>query len=247
MEQWKGKVAVVTGASSGIGASICKELCKQGLIVVGMARRLEKLSELKKEILATETIAIFHAVKCDLTVESDIKAAFEYVVKTLGGVDILINNAGVAKTMFLLDGELEDLKTVIDTNLMAVVSCTKKAFKSMSDRDTPGYIINISSVAGYSVINVPGFEPKTNLYSPSKFGLRALNTVLRHELNFLKKNNIRISTISPGLVKSELTSHMEMLPILEAQDISDMVVYLLGTNPRVQVEDVLIRPAGEMF
>lgn len=247
MEQWKGKVAVVTGASSGIGASIAKEIALQGVIVVGLARRLDRLNELKKEILAIKSDAVFHSVKCDLVQESEIKTAFEYIEKTLGGVDILINNAGVHKDMMTLDGDLDALKQVIDINLVGVISCTKKAFKSMSDRDVPGYIITISSVAGHSVVSLPGYPPLTNVYSSTKFGVRALNTALRHELNHLKKNNIRISLISPGLVKSEMTEDYTGLAILEEKDISDAVLYLLGTNPRVQVEDVIIRPTGELF
>lgn len=247
MELWKGKVAVVTGASSGIGASIAKEIALQGVIVVGLARRVDRLNELKKEIVAIKSDAVFHAVKCDLVDENEIKTAFEYIVKTLGGVDILINNAGVAKKLMTLDGDLDDLKKIINLNLVGVISCTKKAYKSMSDRDVPGYIINISSVAGYSVVSLPGYPPLSNVYCPTKHGVRALNTVLRHELNHLKKTNIRISNISPGLVKSELTEDIKGLPILEEKDISDAVLYLLGTNPRVQVEDVIIRPTGEMF
>lgn len=247
MDLWKGKVAVVTGASSGIGAVICQDLCQHGVIVVGMARRLEKLNELKAEILRTKEGAVFHFVKCDLTVESEIKAAFEYVVSNLGEVDILINNAGVVKPNGVLNGNLDDLTTVMNTNLIAVVSCTKKAFQSMSDRDVAGYIINISSVAAYSPPILAGFEPTVNVYPSSKYGLRALNTVLRHELNFLKKNKIRISNISPGLVKSEMTEKYKGFAILEAKDVSDVTIYLLGTNPRVQVEDVIIRPVGEIF
>lgn len=248
MEQWKGKVAVVTGASSGIGVQIAKELCRHGVIVVGMARRLDRLDQLKKEIVAEKRTATFHSVKCDLTVEAEIQRAFENVVKNLGGIDILVNNAGAVKHATTLEGDLNDLKKTVDLNFVGVLSCTKKAYKSMSDRDAPGYIINISSVAGYSVITLPGMEPTTNVYSCTKFALRALITVLRHEINFMKKNKIRISNVSPGLVKSEMTDFLEgKLPSLEAEDISDVVIYLLATNPRVQIEDVIIRPTGEIF
>lgn len=251
LEEWKGKIAVVTGASSGIGAAICRDLCQHGIAVVGLARRLEKLNDLKKDILATKEDAVFHVVKCDLTCEKDVIMAFEYVNATLGGVDILVNNAGVSKPMKTLLGDLDEMRQVIDTNLIAVVSCTKKAFQSMSERDVPGYIINISSIQGYSVVSVRGHhnDPTTNLYCPSKFGLRALNTVLRHELNYLKKNKIRISNISPGLVKSEITLkyHGWGLPILEAKDVSGVVVFLLGTSPHVQIEDIIIRPTGDTF
>lgn len=249
MDLWKGKVCVVTGSSSGIGAAISKELCQHDLIVVGMARRLDRLEELKKEILSTKSNAQFHSVKCDLTSEENIKEAFDHVVKTFGGVDILINNAGLAKMTAVLDDDnLDDLKTVIDTNLVGLISCTKKAFKSMSERDVPGYIINISSVVGYGIPIMATMEKSPmNVYPCTKFALRALNTVLRHELNYLKKNKIRVSNVSPGLVKSEATEGFPIPEILEAKDLADCVVYLLGTNPRVQVEDVIIRPTGEKF
>ena len=244
MDLWKGKVAVVTGSSSGIGAAICKELVQHDVIVVGLARRLDRLNELKEQLVKEKSDAVFHPLKCDLTVESEIKAAFEYVEKTLGGVDILVNNAGTAKRVGLLECEnMDDLKAVIDTNLVSVVSCTKKAFKSMSDRDVPGYIINVSSILGYYVFNMPTL----NVYPPSKFGVRALNTVLRQELNHLKKNKIRVSTVSPGVVKSEMTDGYQIPAMLEAKDIADVVIYLLGTNPRVQIEDVIVRTTGEQF
>lgn len=248
MEQWRNKIAVVTGASSGIGNSIAKELSRQGLVVVGLARRLDRLIELKEELSKESKDFVFHPVKCDLTVESDIKTAFEYIEKNFGGVDVLINNAGGAKLGMTLEGDLDDLTHTINLNLVGVISCTKKAYKSMADRKVPGYIITISSIMGHNYVNFPGFPPATNVYSPTKFALRALNTVLRHELNHLKQNQIRVSNISPGLVKSEATAGTDPnASILESQDIADVVVYLLGTDPRVQVEDVIIKPTGETF
>lgn len=249
MDSWKGKVAVVTGSSSGIGAAISKSLSLKGVKVVGLARRLDRLEKLKQEIQAEDKDALFYSVKCDLTRESEIKTSFDYVIKSFGGIDILINNAGVYEsTSVLAEDNLDQLKTVIDTNFIALVSCTKKAFQSMSDRDVPGYIINIASTLSYYTPAI-GEDPLTNLYAPSKFAVRALNTVLRHELNYLKKNKIRISNISPGLVKTEMTDDgvLRGLPGLQAEDVADLVLYVLGTNGRVQVEDVIIRPTGEIF
>ena len=252
MEQWQGKVAVVTGASAGIGEAICKDLCKAGVVVVGLARRIDRLEQLKQRILEQNQEAKFYGVKCDVTKEAEIKEAFDYVVKTLGGVDILVNNAGIVRlTSFFAEDNLDDLKAIIDTNLIGLISCTKKAFKSMSDRDVPGYIINISSVAGHTVPNFPGLM---NVYPSSKYGVTALNTVIRHELNHLKKNKIRISNVSPGGVRTEIieASGVKMddlptdnAPMLESEDVSNAVMYLLGTDPRVQVEDIIIRPTGE--
>lgn len=255
MELWKGKVAIVTGASSGIGAEICKALCSHGVIVVGVARRLERLTALGQEIVAKTAEAKFYPAKCDISMENEIQVIFDYVNHTFGGVDIMINNAGVAKNMGILDKDnLDSLKMVMDTNVMGLISCTKKAFESMSERDVPGYIINVSSVAGRSVPHFPGRKPGNNIYCSSKYALTALITVLRHELNYLKKPKIRVSNISPGAVKTEIFEAsgsdikiLSLIPMLEAQDISQAVVFMLGTNPRVQIEDFIIRPNGERF
>lgn len=248
MDLWKGKVAVVTGASSGIGATICKDLCRYNVIVVGLARRLDRLEALKNEILEMKQDSQFVPVQCDLNLEDDIKTAFEYVNAKLGGVDILVNNAGILqRTLVLEEDNLDRLKMVINTNLMALISCTKKAFQSMSARDVPGYIINISSVVGHGVPNLPVLM---NVYPSSKHAVKALNTVLRHELNYLKKNKIRISTVSPGAVRTPIfdTAGLklgEKVSFLMPEDVSDVVLYVLASDPRVQVEDVIIRPLGE--
>lgn len=250
MEQWKGKVAVVTGASAGIGAAICKDLCKHGVIVVGMARRLARLNQLKKEILSETEGAQFYPARCDISKENEIKVIFEYVKQMFGGVDIMINNAGVAKDTGFFDADnLDKLKSVVDTNLMGLVSCTKKAFESMAERDTPGYIINISSVLGRSVSVIPGAKPSYNLYPSTKYALTALIQVLRHELNYLQKSKIRTTNVSPGVVLTEIAEDMEkfQMPMLEAKDISNAVLFVLGTNPRVQIEDFIIRPTGEFL
>lgn len=257
MDLWKGKVAVVTGASAGIGAALCQDLCKRDVIVVGMARRLDRLEELKKKILGTKPDAQFHPVKCDLMVESDIKAAFDQVTSSLGGVDILVNNAGIVQFMsFFDDDNLDKIKSVVETNITALVSCTKKAYKSMSERDVPGYIINISSIVGHEVpAPPPEMKPMLNIYPSTKHALAALVQVMRHELNYFKKNKIRVSNVSPGLVRTEifeaggmdLTPFADKLFYLEPEDISDAVMYLLGTDPRVQVEDIVIRPSVEMI
>lgn len=252
MELWKGRVAIVTGASAGIGAVVCKDLCKHGVIVVGLARRLTRLNALKQEILAETTDAQFYPARCDLLKENEIKVIFDYANQMFGGVDIMINNAGLTKnTSFFDKDNLDSLKMTMDTNFMGLVSCTKKAYESMAERDVPGYIINVSGIDGRSVSHFPGAKPMLNVYPSSKHALTALITVLRQELNYYKKPNIRASNISPGAVCTEIDMEdfkdMPQFPMLESQDISDAILYLLGTNPRVQIEDFIIRPTGEMF
>ena len=245
---------MVTGSSAGIGAAISKDLCRHGVIVVGMARRLDRLNQLKKEILKETPEAQFFPARCDISKENEVQVIFDYVKQMFGGVDIMINNAGIARHMSLLDKDnMDKLRLIMDTNLMGLVSCTKKAYESMAERDTPGYIINVSSVLGRSVMSFPGVQPTHNLYPSSKYALTALIQILRHELNFLQKNKIRVSNVSPGVVETEIVEasggkfDLSNFPRLQPEDISDAVLFLLGTNPRVQIEDFIIRPAGEFL
>lgn len=95
MERWVGRVAVVTGASSGIGASVCTELVKAGMIVCGLARRKDKVEQLRLSLFGAE--GQLNAVECDITSEESVKRAYTWIEKTLGGIDLLVNNAGVVR------------------------------------------------------------------------------------------------------------------------------------------------------
>uniref|UniRef100_A0A182LT02 Dehydrogenase/reductase SDR family member 11 n=1 Tax=Anopheles culicifacies TaxID=139723 RepID=A0A182LT02_9DIPT len=127
MDRWQGKVAIVTGASSGIGAATVTALAKAGMITFGLARRVERVEELKNA-LPEEDRDRLHAVKCDVTKEEDILAAFREVEQKCGGVDVLINNAGVARSSFgVLDaGNTQALRDVIDTNLVGLALCSRE-------------------------------------------------------------------------------------------------------------------------
>ncbi|XP_060524579.1 farnesol dehydrogenase-like [Cylas formicarius] len=108
LNRWVGKVAVVTGASSGIGAAIVEELVKAGVVVAGLARRKKKVDELAKKLSGEKGKLV--AVQADITKEQDIKTAFEYVLKNLGPVNILINNADLSKLTTLIDGDAQSKK-----------------------------------------------------------------------------------------------------------------------------------------
>lgn len=186
MERWVGKVAVVTGASSGIGAAIAIDLVKSGINVVGLARRLERVEALKDSIPETATAKLY-PMKCDLTNEDDIKNVFAWVENNLGGVDILVNNAGIIRTMNLLDqNNTEDLRATIDTNILAVVLCTREAFHSMRNRAVDGHIVHINSCAGHSIPYFVGMYPSFNIYPSTKFAVTAMTEVLRQELQSFK-------------------------------------------------------------
>lgn len=184
MDRWSGKVAVVTGASSGIGAAIVVDLVKAGMIVVGLARRKNRVEALKKDIPSDATGKLY-AVKCDITKDDDIIRAFGWIVFELGSIDVLVNNAGIAKNTTLLEeGNEDELKSVMQTNVWGLIMCTKKTVEIMRRKKiVGGHVININSFLGH-YIPAGGQGPKFNVYPASKFAVTALTEVLRQEFVF---------------------------------------------------------------
>ena len=185
MERWFNKIAVVTGASSGIGWSITKALLESHLIVIGFSLEIKTEEELQAE-LSPKQRTLFHQRQCDLTNLEELKSAFKWISENLNNkLHILINNAGMCEFSKLLDeGNEAILKRVMDVNLMAAIYCTKEAYKLMRNAMTQQeecHIINVSSLLGHSIMpHIPdcGF----NLYPVAKHALRATNEVLRREM-----------------------------------------------------------------
>lgn len=187
MHRWVGKVAVVTGASAGIGAAIAVDLVKAGMIVVGLARRKEAVEKLRDQIPSDAAKAKLLAFQCDVTDDASVVAAFEWIGAEFGAIHVLVNCAGVVKLGAITDDDNEEaLKSVLQTNLWGLVLCTKKAVELMKrEKVTGAHIININSVTGHKVIYTsPTLRPRINLYPVSKFGVTALTEVLRQEFNF---------------------------------------------------------------
>lgn len=182
MERWNGKVAVVTGASAGIGAAMVVDLIKSGLIVVGLARRSERVEALKKKI-PSHLSGKLHAVKCDVSNEDDIKNAFAWIENKLGGVDILVNNAGIIRATQLINADNSDfIRDTVETNILGVVWCTRAAFQSMKKRNVDGHVVLINSTAGHKVFYTKGTPMGSfNIYSPSKYAVTAMTEILRQE------------------------------------------------------------------
>lgn len=186
------------------------------------------------------------------------KEAFEWVEENLGGVDILINNAGIYKFIRLFDEGDEinnDLKQIVDVNLMGMVYCTRAALKSMKKRDY-GYIININSITGHFVPFPTEDVPSYNTYAGSKYAVTATTEVMRQELICSDhKNKIRVTSISPGEVQTEMIErsnfsgsveeYFSSVPLLQPVDIADGVIYALSTPYRCNVTEITIRPTGE--
>ncbi|XP_068149551.1 farnesol dehydrogenase [Drosophila tropicalis] len=249
MERWHKRVAVISGASSGIGATCAKLLVSAGVQVVGLARRTERLQELRQS-LPEDQRKYFHHRTCDVSLKPQVANAFEWIEKELGGCDILINNAGILRDGLLIDMPIDDVSDVIQTNIMGSVYCTQSAIKSMRDRQMAGHLIFINSTAGVAGYKPNPADSSLNIYTPTKFALTAVHEVLRQEL-IGKQSKIKTTSISPGWVATEIVPDETKAQlgevILQADDVAQAVLYALSTPPHAQVEQITLRAVGEYF
>jgi NADP+-dependent farnesol dehydrogenase len=248
MERWSNKLAVVTGASSGIGAGIAVELVKNGMKVVGLARRVEQVLKLRDE-LPDNLKNNLHGVKCDLSIEAEIIASFKKIDDDFGAISVLVNNAGLAVEGKLLDKNTADgLRQTVNVNILGLVFCTREAYESMKKYEiNDGHFININSVFGHYIPFFGDWKDNFNIYPPTKFAVTALTEAYRQDFIF-NDTKMKISSISPGLVKSEATENkgiLEVMPHLFPKDIADAVIFSLSTPPHVQIHEITIKPLGE--
>lgn len=249
MLKWHDKVAVITGASTGMGAAIAVELAKNKMTVVGLARRkdnIEKLANDNKHLQGK-----IHAVECDIMKPESIAAAFDWVERNFGGVDVLVNNAGVIRHRHLTDLNVpdEDYLDQINTNFTGMVLTTRRALKTMKEREF-GYVININSIAGHSTPDGVGVKFGGNIYGATKWAVTNLTEVLRLELGQGKK--IRVTSLSPAgtrtdHIKGIPEEFLAIAPVMQPSDIADAVVYLLSTKPEINVSELTIHPTGDIF
>lgn len=204
MDQWCGKVAVVTGASSGIGAAVVLDLCRHGVRTVGLARRVDRIQQLCAALPANRQ-KLLHARRCDVASEADIVAAFAWIEEQFGGCDILVNNAGIVRKTAITDAaNTAMLRETLDVNVMGVVLCTREAFRSMQrrgggggDGGSGGHVVLINSVAGHTVPYFAKTLGSLNVYQPSKHAITAMTEVLRQEFQ-MKNTRIKV-TVSEGV------------------------------------------------
>ncbi len=195
MENLKDKVAVITGASSGIGKATAIELAKEGCKVILISRTKQKLLDAFNEIKTfTEDVT---AVVCDVRNYDSVEKAVLAIIKKYNQIDILINSAGIAIRRSFKNTSLDEAKDMIDTNLFGTINCIKTVIPNMIKNNT-GAIVNIGSIAGLIAL------PDLSIYSASKFAIVGLSQALYYEL---KKYNIQISVINPSATNTNIFSN----------------------------------------
>ncbi len=230
-----GKTAIVTGGTKGIGRAISEALLREGVNVCISARHEDEIEETVSALGDVGEGRITGAV-ADVRDYDEVKALIEHAADEFGGLDILINNAGIGKFGRLDETSPEDFRAVLETNLFGVFYCCHEAIPAMKKRGG-GYIINVSSLAGTNA------HPEMTAYNASKFGLNGLSEALMQEV---RQDNIKVSYIMPGSVNtyfSDKEPDDAKTWALQPADIARVVLDLLHHDERSLPSRVEIRPS----
>lgn len=231
-QQLVGKTAVVTGASSGIGSAIAKELAEAGANVVLAARNGGKLATIAEEM---NQKAKMLCVKIDVTKQKDVNFLAERAQQAFGSVDIYVNNAGMMGSSRVLEGDVSDWEQMIDINVKGVLYGIHSVLPDMLEKKS-GHIVNIASDSGFEVTE------RLTVYCATKFAVRAISAGMEKEL---AQTGVRVTSISPGMVETPLSSESPFesnRKKLEPKDIARAVVYAVTQPDYVNVNEILVRP-----
>jgi NADP-dependent 3-hydroxy acid dehydrogenase YdfG len=245
-ERLDDRVALVTGASSGIGEATAEALAAEGASLALAARREDELTDLADR-LASEGVETL-VVPTDVTDEEQVESMIETTTEELGRLDIIINNAGVMLLEPVIEADRANFRQMVEVNLLGLMNATHAALPIMEDQGT-GHIVNISSVAGRQA------SANGSGYNATKFGVNGFTEALRQEVN---NDGIRTTLIEPGIVDTELQDHIpdddaqqsveewvkEMAP-LTGEDIARSIRYAVTQPQHVSVNELLIRPTQQ--
>lgn len=226
----KGKNAIITGAGRGIGRAAAIALAQEGVNVGLLARSEEQLQQVVKELEEIGVKAVY--ATADISSNNDVTRAIDTLTSQLGSVDILINNAGIAKFGKFMDLEVEEWEKIIQVNLMGVYYVTRAVLPGMIEQKS-GDIINISSTAGQKG------APITSAYSASKFGVLGITESLAMEV---RKHNIRVSALTPSTVATDLAIENDLTDgnpdkVMQPEDIAEFIVSQLKLNKRIFIKE----------
>jgi NADP-dependent 3-hydroxy acid dehydrogenase YdfG len=250
-EPLEGRVAAITGASSGIGEATALALSNAGAKVALAARRKDRLEELAKRISADGGSAL--PIECDVSDEEQARGFLERAHDELGGLDLLVNNAGLMLLGPVEGADTDHWRRMVDVNVLGLLWCTHAALPLMKDNDVAD-IVNLSSVAGRRA------DAGAAVYNLTKWGVSGFSEALRQEALY---SRIRVTTIEPGFVETELQGHNENPVVqqgtkkmheqieelgggvLQAEDIADAILYAVSRPAHVCLNEVLVRPTGQ--
>lgn len=235
------KVVIVTGASSGVGAAMVKELLGAGARVVAVARRIERLHELGQQLGADADCYL--PVQCDIQNEQEAGRLVQQALRWGGALDVLINNAGLSRGALLENCTADDLRQMIDTNLFALVNLTRLATPHL--KSAKGSLVNVSSTVVDSLI------PGSAVYAATKAAVAAFSEVMRKEFC---SAGVRVVDIYPGMIDTEFFDHADetkkkgfaqmkaSIEPLQAKDLADVVLFALTRPAHVALNEIVIRP-----
>jgi NADP-dependent 3-hydroxy acid dehydrogenase YdfG len=245
-QELKGRVAIVTGASSGIGEATALALARKGMKVAAVARRRSRLEDLAQRLDGAG--GELFPLGADVSDEAAVRRVVNETERRWGRVDVLVANAGVMLLGPILNANTDEWRRMVNVNLLGLLYSVHAVLPIMA-RQERGDIITISSVAGR--VSRTG----NGVYSATKFAVRAFSESLRQEA---AKSNIRVTTIEPGAVDTELPQHIThpearawadqfygSMKTLRSEDIANAVVYVLEQPPYVDVNEILIRPTEQ--
>jgi NADP-dependent 3-hydroxy acid dehydrogenase YdfG len=246
MKRLDGRIALVTGASSGIGEATAIALAEAGAKVAIAARRQDRLRALADRLtpLGAEPLVL----EADLLDEHVAQRIVADTERHFGKLDILVNNAGVMYLEPVAEADLGRWRRMLELNVLSLIASTQAALAGMKAR-RDGHIVNISSTAGRIA------NPNAAAYSATKFGVVAFSEALRREVY---ADNIRVSVIEPGVVETELRDHIghaatqaslnawaHNMRQLQPEDVADAIVFCVSRPPHVNVNEILMRPTDQ--
>ncbi len=237
------QVVAITGASSGIGESTARLLASHGAIVAVIARRKSRLDSLMADIVASGGSAI--AIECDVTNLQQMEYAAKSIKETFGNLDVWINNAGVMPLSPVEMNRIDEWNWMVDVNIKGVFNGVAAAQPIMRSQGS-GHFVNVSSVAGHLVF------PGAAAYCATKFAVRAFGEGIRMESD----GSIRVTNISPGAIKTELTDHIAVPEVkegvkqftdiaIDAEAIARGILFALSQPADVDVNEIITRPAKQ--
>ncbi|MBY5343806.1 SDR family oxidoreductase [Rhizobium leguminosarum] len=247
MTNINGKVALVTGASSGIGAATALKLAEAGAKVGIAARRTEKLADLKKEIVSKGGEAL--VIEMDVVDPASVEAGVKKLVGAYGSIDILVNNAGLMPLSDVDQFKVDEWHRMVDVNVKGLLNTTAAVLPQMINQHS-GHIFNMSSIAGRKVFK------GLSVYCATKHAVAAFSDGLRMEVG--QKHNIRVTCIQPGAVATELYDHItepdyikqmddlaKQMTFLQGGDIGDTIVFAAQAPAHVNVAELFVLPVAQ--